>query len=57
MLINILVAHFLVFDGSINDHGELSLLYVVNISVIFLAGPGKISLDHYILNKNGRILN
>ena len=51
ILIDIMVSHFLVFKGSMDDHGELSLLYLTVFLIIFLIGPGKLSLDQYFFKE------
>lgn len=45
ILINLSVAFIGVHNGTINDHGEAMILYIINMLFLFLAGPGKYSLD------------
>lgn len=52
ILCNIMVAFFFTFHAVNDDHGEIMLLYLAGMSLIFLMGPGKISLDNYFFNKN-----
>lgn len=50
--VNILVAwvfvHHFLFLGNQADHGELVLLFVVVMAAIFIAGPGRYSVDHLL---------
>ena len=40
--------HFLYFGHLTADHGELSLLYLVSFIAIFIAGPGRYSVDRVL---------
>ena len=40
--------HFLYFGHLVADHGELSVLYLVALVAIFLAGPGRYSIDAHL---------
>jgi putative oxidoreductase len=48
-----LVHHFLFF-GHASDHGELIALYLGSMLALFLAGPGRFSLDHLIHVRRNR---
>jgi putative oxidoreductase len=37
--------HFLFFGHLVADHGELSVLYIIAMGTIFIAGPGRLSVD------------
>ena len=45
------VEHF-VFFGRNGDHGELIVLYLGAMVAIFLAGPGRYSIDHLLANRD-----
>ena len=47
-----LVHHFLFF-GRGADHGELIVLYLAAFLAIFIAGPGRYSLDALLLGEKG----
>jgi putative oxidoreductase len=46
------VVHRFMFFGHGADHGEVMWLYLSALITIFIAGPGRYSLD-YLLNKEG----
>jgi len=54
--INIFVAwafvHHFIFFGRGADHGELIVLYLVGLLAIFVAGPGRYSVDARLLSKS-----
>jgi putative oxidoreductase len=55
--INVFVAwafvhHFVFFGREGGDHGELIVLYLAVMITLFLAGPGKYSLDSQLLDKD-----
>ncbi len=37
--------HFMFFGHLVADHGELSVLYILAMGAIFIAGPGRFSID------------
>ena len=40
--------HFMFFGHLVADHGELSVLYIIAMGAIFIAGPGRFSVDSLI---------
>jgi putative oxidoreductase len=44
--------HFLFFGHLVADHGELSVLYIVAMGAIFIAGPGRFSVDALLKESN-----
>ncbi|MEN0053256.1 MAG: DoxX family protein [Mucilaginibacter sp.] len=53
LLSNLLVAFIGVHQGAVNDHGELMILYMINLIFLFFTGPGRISFDYrYLLIKS-----
>lgn len=46
-----LVAGFVVDKGDFFGEGEMPFAYAAILFTIFLAGPGKLSLDHYFLKR------
>jgi putative oxidoreductase len=46
-----LVAGFVVDKGDFFGEGEMPFAYAAILFTIFLAGPGKLSLDHYFFKK------
>ena len=47
-----LVAGFVVDKGDFFGEGEMPFAYAAILLTIFLAGPGKLSLDHYFFKKS-----
>ena len=47
-----LVAGFIVDKGDFFGEGEMPFAYAAILCTIFLAGPGKLSLDHYFFKKS-----
>lgn len=45
MITTMAVAFFITHGGSIANGGELALLYLIVISAIYIAGPGKYAVD------------
>lgn len=52
LIFTMAVVVFIVHGGDTFGDKELSLLYLVVFSVIFITGPGKYSLDKRIIRKN-----
>ena len=46
-----LVAGFVVYKGDFFGKGEMPFAYAAILFTIFLAGPGKLSLDYYFFKK------
>ncbi len=49
----VFVHHFLLF-GPGSDHGELIVAYMAAMLILFLAGPGKYSIDGYLASSPRR---
>jgi putative oxidoreductase len=51
MIFNLLVAFFVIHAGAPFQVKELALIYLVTFIILYIAGPGKFSADHYFFAK------
>ena len=51
LIVAMAVAAFEAHHGEIFGKGESSFIYLVCFAVLFISGPGKYSLDHYLVKQ------
>ncbi len=52
LIITMLVAEFKTMNGAVFGDGQLAFMYLVIYAVLFISGPGKLSIDNYLFKNN-----